>query len=153
MRTRSSLLLAAALAVPLLLAGCGTPSADPTRTPPASAPSDAPTGDVPSGGEHLADLSEFPAHFPLPGREPVFVDRVNYQWTIDYVFEDDTEPVDRAEWFGANGYEAVDVAEEVALAAGADGRTWAWENEEFRVDLALVPDGGGYMFRYVVRWK
>lgn len=159
-RARTLRLFVAALALPLLLAGCVNPSIAPDETagdggvPTATAPAHVTTdGDDSADGESLADLSEFPSHFPLPTQTPIFVDRVNYEWQIDYRFASDEEPLERAEWFGANDYQSVDVAEKVALAAGADARTWAWENGEFRVDLVLSPDGDDYVFHYTVLWK
>lgn len=148
------------LTLPLLLAGCVGPSVTTDElpsdgtAPTAATPTDATIEDDHSAdGESLADLSEFPSHFPLPAQPPIFVDRVNYEWTIDYRFASDEEPVERAEWFGVNDYQAVDVAEKVALAAGTDAQTWAWESDEFRVDLVLTPDNDGYVFRYTVLWK
>ncbi|MBX3093345.1 MAG: hypothetical protein KF680_02205 [Cryobacterium sp.] len=157
---RSLRLLAAALALPLLLTGCLSPSVSSDESPVEDAvPTVTTPTDTMTEDESLADdaspidLAEFPAHFPLPTQSPSFVDRVNYEWRIDYSFDSDAEPVERAEWFGRNGYQAIDIAEKVALTAGADARTWAWESDEFRVDLVLSPDGDGYVFRYTVLWK
>lgn len=163
MRTASLGLLAAASL--LALTACTPPAPGPVAAPavessqPATPGSGSTSTDSASTSGDRASIEEvladFPADFPLPELDPVAAERVNYAWTIDYAVdaEDETGIVADAEAFGSLGYTAIEVAEELLRFAGADARTWAWENEEFRVDIALIPAADTSTLRYVVDWK
>lgn len=100
-------------------------------------------------------MAEFPQNFPLPDLDPVEAERNNYTWTIDYEVspEDETAQVEAAEHFGAGAFEQIDPSESLVQAAGPEARIWAWENEEFLAEIALIPSGTVSTLRYVVDWK
>lgn len=135
---------ATVLTLALALAGCSSPT-QPTAGPPADAVAiEEDTAPIVGTAGVPAD---FPSDIPLPGSVPTYSHRTADGWQVDFFFEDDAEPLERAESLGGSGFEAIGSSDL------GDLRQWQWANDRYDVSLNLAEGDGGYYFIYIVTEK